>query len=406
MEVFKRDVVICGGGTAGLAAAVAAARAGASVCIVEEDAAIGGAPVDQFIQSFCGGPPQGIYAELVERMKGYADEDCRPGNFRYASYVMAYMDMLRGYPVDICVSQEIVRTQAENGVLAAVESADCRFEGKVFIDATGDGDVAALAGCRCRYGREAAGEFGERFAPEQADGMVQRCTLMYTVHRDPKAPFVPIEKGMAPFNPDEGLCWGPTVVCADTTSRQALSAARAQAMERMPKEVEKWREKGFFVDGIAPRIGVRESRRVEGLHILSYNDVMSRRSYPDGICVVNYNIDPWDPDGNPVHSQKTLASTLVPDYEIPYRCLVNAQVDNLIVAGRCISATHVVNASLRVMGICIPVGQAAGSAAAMTAQSGQPARSIDTAQLRQLLREGGVTVSLDKKAAGQGGEGT
>lgn len=394
MKTLNGEVMICGGGISGLAAAVAAARAGARVHIIEEDGTIGGAAADQYIQSFCGGPAQGIYAELIERMKRYADEDCRPGSFRYASLILSYRDMFSGYPVEIHTGQKIIHTDVRNGVLRAVETAECRFEGGVFIDATGDGNVAAMADCPFRFGREAADEFHEKFAPAVKDNKVQRCTLMYTVQRDPKAEYVEITRGMAQFNKNEGLCWGPTVFCEDTTSADALSKAYQQALSMMPEHVKKWKEKGFFISGIAPKIGVRESRRIEGLHILSYNDVMGRRQYPDGICVVNYNIDPWDLDGNPVHHAATLDSTVVPDYEIPYSCLVNGHIHNLIVAGRCISSTHVVNASLRVMGIAIPVGQAAGNAAAIAARTGKAARDIDISLLRQMQRDGKVRVSL------------
>ena len=392
METIHSDVIICGGGTAGLPAALAAARAGARVCIVEEDARIGGASADQYIQFFCGAPYQGIFHELKEKMKQYAPFK-KESTFRHSSLIMAYMDWFRDLPVSIYTRQRITRVDVRAGVIHGVESEAFRFEGKVYIDATGDGDVAALAGCTVRYGREARAEFDEAFAPEQADDKVQRCTLMYTVKRRPDAGHSQDANAMAPLDEEEGLIWGPTVICKDTTDETQLNAAQNEALRMLSEKVAFWRDKGYYITAVAPKLGVRESRRIEGLHILSYRDIAEEKTFEDSVCVVNYNIDPWDPDGNPVHDKARKQSTFMPDYEIPYRCLVNRQVENLIVAGRCISATHVANSSLRVMGICIPVGQAAGNAAFLALQQGCPARDVNTQALRALQRQGGVHVS-------------
>jgi hypothetical protein len=394
MVTIKSEVIVCGAGAAGLPAALAAARAGAEVCIVEEDARIGGATTDQFIQMFCGRPYQGIFRELCDKMLTFAPQKSA-NTFRLSSFIMSYLDFFKDLPIRIFTRQEIVNVCKDGKNILAVESATHRFEGKVYIDATGDGDVAALAGCPFRYGREAASEFDEAFAPEKADGVVQRCTLMYSVKRLPEAG-PDVLKSQAPFDGDEGLIWGPTVVCKDTLDPAQLSEAQNEALSMMPEEVAKWKEKGCIVSSIAPKLGVRESRRIEGLHILSYHDIADERSFPDGICVVKYNIDPWDPDGNPMHDKDRIKLTETPYYEIPYRCLVNDAIDNIITAGRCVSATHVVNSSLRVMGICIPMGQAAGNAAYLAVNAGCAARGVDTGALRDRQRKGGVRVSLSE----------
>lgn len=394
MNVIDSDVIVCGGGTAGLPAAVAAAREGASVCVVEEDAQIGGAAVDQYIQSFCGHPVQGIYRELVEKMDALAPENKLPNAFRASSYVMAYLDMMRDLPVKICTRQKLIKAVTENGKIVTVESDDCRYKGRVFIDATGDGHVAAMAGCPFRFGREAAEEFDEEFAPEKADGLVQRCTLMYTVRRRPDAGHSKHGNEIAYFNEDESLIWGPTVFCENPSEEGVLAAAQMEALSKMPGEYARWAEKGFYITSVAPKIGVRESRRIEGLYMLSYHDIKDEHTFEDSVCVVNYNIDPWDPTGNPVHSAKDKKRTFMPYYEIPYRCLVNGTMQNLLVAGRCVSATHVANSSLRVMGIAIPLGQAAGTAAAMAVKTSCPAADIDVDRLRRKLRDAGVCVSL------------
>ena len=396
MKTIQSDVIICGGGTAGLPAAVAAGRQGVRVCIIEEDERIGGAAVDQFVQSFCGHPVQGIYEELVQRMDAIAPEAKLPNAFRHSSYILAYLDMMADLPIEIYTRQRVRETEVRDGRITAVCTQDYRFEGAVFIDATGDGHVAAQAGCTVRFGREAASEFDEEFAPESADGFIQRCTLMFMVKHHPATTHKDIANRIAILNEDEFLIWGPTVYCTDPSDNQALAKAQDQALAMMPEQVEKWREKGFFVSSIAPKLGVRESRRIEGLHILSFRDIKEEHTHADSVCVVNYNIDPWDPDGNPQSNKERKKRTFMPFYEIPYRCLVNDTIDNLIVAGRCISSTHVANSSLRVMGICIPIGQAAGTGAALAVQNHCPTRSIDTDALRAILRAGGVHVSLSE----------
>ena len=393
MGVIKADIIVCGGGTAGLPAALAAARAGASVCVVEEDTRLVGATTDQYIQMFCGRPYQGILLELKEKMRSFAPT-VRDNTFRHSSALLAYQEFFRGLPVTFYTRQHIGKVHRDGAAIVAVETDTDRFEGKVFIDATGDGDVAVLSGCPFRFGREAAAEFDESFAPAASDGKIQRCTLMYTVKRLSDAESAD-SHGLVLLDEDEGLVWGPSVVCEDTTDPVQLAKAQEEAFAMMPAEVERWRARGFFISSVAPKIGVRESRRVEGLYMLSFHDIADERTHPDGVCVVNYNIDPWDPDGNPMHDNR-LKSTHMPDYEIPYRCMVNDKVDNLIVAGRCISATHVAQSSLRVMGIVIPLGQAAGNAAYLAVRDGKLARDIDVEVLRDMQRRGGVKVSLSE----------
>jgi len=391
MKTIKSDVVVCGGGVSGMAAALTAARAGASVAIVEECSVVGGAVTQQFIQMWCGRPFQGVMRELRDRMR--IEQSTGNDNvFRAASWLLAYNDFLQELPVSVYTREKIIHTEAADGKINAVVTDRTRFEGKVFIDATGDGDVAAMSGCAIRYGREAADEYDEPYAPAIADGKVQRCTQMYTVKRISGIESYDLT-GSVPLDDEEGLVWGPTVICQDTTDEEQLARAQAEAFSMMPGAAKMWRGKGCFISGVAPRLGVRESRRVEGLYVLSYHDIADKHMFPDSICVVNYNIDPWDPEGNPMHDNR-LKDTHMPDYEIPFRCMVNGRVENLIVTGRCISATHVANSSLRVMGIVTPLGQAAGNAAALAVKAGVPAREVDIDALRQMQRDGGVKVSL------------
>ena len=393
MKTIQADVIICGGGTAGLPAALAAARKGLRVVIIEEDSRIGGAPVDMFIQNFCGGPRQGIYKEVHAIMRRYIPQPFNDNLFYHTSYIMAYQELFQNLDIRVCNGQKLISVNHINGMIQSVESANTRYEGKIFIDATGDADIAAQTPCVIRYGRESKYEFNERFAPEAADNKVQRCTLMFTVRRKPDCPHKD-RPNWAALTEDEFLIWGPTVICEDTRDEEKVQESLDKAMGMLSQYREQWDEKGFYITAVAPKLGVRESRRIEGNYILSYNDVNNKTSHPDSFCVVSNGIDPWDPEGNPVHSANTVESTVLPDYEIPYRCLVTQKVDNMIVAGRTIASTHVVNSSLRVMPILMITGQAAGNAAALAIKGNVAVSNIDTDTLRTWMKEQGVRVSL------------
>jgi hypothetical protein len=158
--------------------------------------------------------------------------------------------------------------------------------------------------------------------------------------------------------------------------------------------MEMWKKKGFFLTNVAPKLGVRETYRIVGDYVLSYNDAMGKREFDDAICTVQYSIDPWEPEGNPFHDDEISKTCVTPYYGIPYRCLVTKKVPNMLVVGRCISATHVVNSSLRVMGIAIITGQASGIAAKLAIEENVATSNINTNKLRKILGEQGVYTSL------------
>ncbi len=397
METIRCDVLVCGGGTAGLPAALAAARKGRQVCVVEDNPRIGGAMVDQFVQLRCGEPVQGIFRELLEGAAAFNPEQKNHNGYPYASCLMVWNALFEGLPVRFFCGEPVREVELEDGAVRAVRTEYHTFCAAVVIDTTGDGVVAAMAGCPFRYGREAKSAFGERFAPETADRAVQRCTMLYQVTRRSDCPHR--EPGnWVSIDDDTFLIWGPSLECKDTTDPVCVREVQWKALEMVRAESATWLEKGFYISGIAPKIGVRESRRLVGAFTLCYNDILEKRTYPDAVAVVNYPIDFWDPVGRSVdgYSGVEEENAKTPFYEIPYRCLYNPDISNLLFAGRCISATHIAAASLRVMAIASVTGQAAGLAAAQAAEGGLSVGAVDTDRLRRELRKGGVAVSLDE----------
>lgn len=389
MKVY--DLVVCGSGPSGVAAALAAARHGLKVVIIDDDEEIGGAPVDCYIQSFCGLPYTAIHREIREKMREFNPEVKENVGFRRATYILTIRSLLAEAGVEIITGRFINRVKVENKKITAIAADDFEIKAKMYIDATGNGDISVLAGCEGRYGRESYEEYKEAFAPDRADRRVQMCTQMFMLKRCADNDTVP---NFARYNKDEFLIWGPTAECPDTSNPLEVNKTREMLISQMPKLAKEWLEKGFFITDIAPKLGVRESRRIKGKYTLKYSDVIERRRFEDSITIARYLIDPWEPEGNPLHSKKTAESCRVPYYEIPYRCLISDECENLLFCGRCISTTHVVNASVRVMPICYMTGQAAGTAAALTYESGN-CHKVDIKALQSDLRNQGMFVTLD-----------
>lgn len=136
-----------------------------------------------------------------------------------------------------------------------------------------------------------------------------------------------------------------------------------------------------------PNIGIRESRKINGIYKLTVDDLTNNIMFPDAVAMGGYPIDVHSPDGNnTVHKFLKEGSW----YSIPYRCLVTHEITNLIVAGRCISATQEACSSTRLTPIVMALGQAAGTAAAQSVAMGQPANALDTDRLRQQLKQDGA----------------
>ncbi len=396
MKEYISDVFICGSGVSGLCCAVASAREGKSVIVAEEDMCFGGSVVDYGVQLFCGRPIQGILKEVNDIMKEMDPRMEKCNAFTQGAYVYAWNTLMRGLPINIITDTRIERMETDGRNVLSVGSENAVFKAKCFVDSSGDGVLCRLAGCKMRYGREARTEFDELFAPPVADDKVQQCTLMYQIKKNRGVPYTE-RLNWAFFDDEEYLIWGPSVTCANTVDKEELRLAREKAMNMLLDDQSKrWAEKGCQITYIAPKIGVRESYRLDGRYMLSYRDVAGKKRFIDSIAVVNYLIDPWEPEGNPFHDEDKKKACETPFYEIPYRSLLPVEYDNLWVTGRCISATHVVNSSLRVMGIASVTGQSAGVAASLCIDAGKPNGQADTSLLRKKLRNGGVCVSLDE----------
>ncbi len=416
---LSADVAVVGAGASGIPAAIGAARAGAKVILLEEDPVIGGAPSDYYVCLFYGRPMTGVNAELERLLKSKYAPTPRAQFFLPSGYQHAWREILSAEPnLRVITGARAARvlhtndagTPAVAGVtVEAAPGVTFDINSKVTIDCTGSGIISDLAGCTIMYGRDAKADFGEPHAPDTADDHVQACTWMYFIQglvgiTDKARPRgVHVNVGIAPRGEDhlpqphpilEGetdpelyLHWGCAVECRDTRDPVALAEAHAKAYEVMAPDLQRLHENGYTVH-LAPRIGVRECRRVRGEHVITENDITDGAFPDDTIALADYGFDDWRSKAKggrrDKHVEEFGAATA--RYGIPYRALIPQGVDGLLVAGKCMSGTHIAQSSFRVMPIAGSTGQAAGVAAALSVKHQQQPRALDPEELRKTLR--------------------
>lgn len=413
------DVVVAGAGTGGVPAAIAAARQGAKVALVEECQFVGGAPTNMFVTFVYGKQRNGIYGEMMDmlnargEMCGHPLEnfnrgiDGRSHWYLPSSYLRVLTAMVRAEKNITLFSNATVTgvLREDKGGLPCVKGVRIRsgmleteLTAKVTVDATGSGEVAAMAGCECRYGREDKAAYGEQFAQEVADATVQPVTLMYVAQElrpDARIDWKSLSS-VTMVKPNLGwkvqgllakekkntqayLCWGPTIPVIDTRDPLQLGEAYTQAIAQGEEDFFKLLEAGYSVQ-LAPKIGLRECRRVMGETVISLKDLESGKLPSDTVAVGDYPLDIW---GQGVNYK-------LPLYGIPYRALVPKGVDGLLIAGKSISGTHVAMAAYRVQSIVGPTGQAVGTAAALAAQAGVSPRDVSIKSLQEILIKAGT----------------
>ncbi|WP_312337690.1 FAD-dependent oxidoreductase [Anaerospora hongkongensis] len=414
----KYDVVIAGGGTAGFAAGVSAARAGARTLIIEKDAFLGGTATGGMISQFMGFVDEqetkdvkGIMGELLNRLSqlNASDGVCqillggRPdmvvGAAGYDSEVLKYvMDemiieagaevIFHSKVVDVCVEDNFI-----SGLIIHNNEGLQLVKGKVVIDATFHGEVAAQAGCIWEKGRP-------------GDNLLQPSTLMFRMANVDYKKFQQLPKEekqrLALQGVKEGNLFIDNILCrplgekiffsnmsrlsANPLNIKHWSGAEMEGRRQVQKIVKYFNENvSGFEEAIlvttGSHLGLRDSRRIMGRYLLTKEDIMNGTKFDDAVAVSSYPIDIHDAEGHGYTFIKPQGSI----YYIPYRCMINDLVNNLIVTGRCISSDYEAHGSVRVMVVCIQLGEAAGLAAALSASTDQNANQIDVTIFSHLL---------------------
>ena len=418
-RVERRDVVVLGGGPCGVAAALAARRLGASVLLVERYGFLGGTATSGLYGSLCGFYTSG--SEQVQVVKGIAwemvellsSQDALMGPVRSGSMAVLLYDpptlrlvldeMLLKGGVELLLHSTVVGVKREGGRITSVrictKSGPMELEGKVYVDATGDADVCQLAKVPV-----------EKEEPLQAGSMMFRVS---NVRMEEVIPLLlsgklrekvrealasgeydlPREDGnLIPLPREGNFVVGFSRVAVDGTDVFSLTRAELEGRRQVKECLRFLRERipGFenaYLSEIAFHVGVRETRRVRGRHVLTEEEVLSGARFPDAIARCAWPIERHLP-----HLKTTELRTLEGDhwYEIPYRCCLPQELENLLVGGRCISTTSVAQASTRVIAPSMATGQACGTAAALCALQGLPAPKLPAEELREELGRGGA----------------
>jgi hypothetical protein len=408
-EVVRTDLVVAGGGIAGVCTALSAARLGLSVALVQDRPMLGGANSSE-VRVHLGGfmnlgeyPRLGdVVAEIGPAQGGNAQPPERYEDQRKLDAVAAEKN------IRLFLDTRIVAADMEGDRIGAVRGRDVvsgritRFEAPLFADCTGDGALGALAGADFRMGRESKAETGEDMAPDAPDSMVMGASVQwYTKTVDAPAPF-PTRDWMIAFTEEScehgtrgdwdwetGMMrdpigdfehirdYGMLVVYSNWAFLKNHSAKKDDYARRV-------------FDWVAFVAGKRESRRLLGDHILSQQDIFEERPHPDGTCLATWAIDLHYPmprnrknyPGEPFRSICTHNKHY--GCPIPYRCLYSRNVANLFMAGRNISVTHVALGTVRVMRTTGMMGEVVGMAASLCAKHGCTPRGVYESHLDEL----------------------
>ncbi len=420
------DVVVVGAGSAGCTAAIAAARTGASVLLIERYGFLGGTStmvLDTFYGFYVPGNDArrvvgGLPWEIVERLRAYNMVLERPSSYGAGQAVtydpttlkVVWEQTALEAGVRLRLHTFCVDTLTEHGrvtaLIVAGKSGLGLIKASVFIDASGDADLCFRAGVP--------------FEPAGADGPAQSLTTTFRLGNVDEsralqvkradlerlmreanlsgAYRLPREEGSVHRTPLPGVVATnmTRVAAVDVTDPLALTHAevegRAQAIEyaRFLRERVPGYEQAYLLN-FSTQIGIRETRRVYGEYRLTREDVLAARKFPDAIAQCGAPIEDH-------HAGKDTRWEYVPGsgtYDIPYRCLLPLAIDNLLVAGRCLSATHDAHASVRSMGQCMAMGQAAGTAAALATARQIAPRALPIATLQDHLKTAGALFSTE-----------
>ncbi|MCI5924514.1 MAG: FAD-dependent oxidoreductase [Oscillospiraceae bacterium] len=403
IPVYGRyDVIVAGGGCAGFAAAVAAARTGAKTLIIEQFPFFGGTATASLMATIVGVRNQvkpdelqvckGIGEELIlnmiaeggaEHSRNSYESEKRSDTKGDLSYNYAFdTEIFKKVTLDMAVeagcdilfhtyfADTIMEEDCVKGIIVENKSGRQAIFARVVIDATGDGDVAARAGA-------AFWQTKRDEAPRLVDA------IMYKISGfDPDTDFPGGLFG------NELVLWGPATDGRDATDAKELTdmeiATRRAVfdhLENLKKERPDLKNARVADTGVL--LGIRQTRFVKGVYTLTGDDVLEGAAFPDSIAM----------GANPVIHYFGYRRFLTHEgYEIPYRCLVPEKTDGLLVAGRCMSSDQIAYESWRAMAHILNIGEAAGTAAALSARTDVQPRKLDVSLLQKALIENGAEI--------------
>ncbi len=436
------DVIVAGAGVTGIVAAIAAAREGAKTLLTEGSGVIGGLVTGGRLTKPTGPVDSGIFWELMQRAEKMGGADTATKQSYWGDYTGIFdpevmqrviLEALEEARVEILLHArvtDVVMGDQLRGIEVSVKSGRKIILSRAAIDATGDGDLAALAGAQfllgrpsdgkmqpitsyvrlinvdtprlAKYMREFPGEFSEVVLPK--NGGASRQDYVFNLFatgftslvrkakeagewRIPKD-HVTVKTGLLPGEVNINA----TRFQGNAVDERVLSEAEIEIRKQAYNVFDFFKkyvpgfEEAALLD-VAPKIGVRETRRIVGDYLLTGEDAKSERRFEDSIAISRSAIDIHEPGG-----EGGLMLSVGRGFGVPYRCLLPKGVEGVLVAGRCISADEVAHGSTRNVPVCALTGQAAGTAAALAARAGLTPRQLKVGDLQVRLAQQGIVL--------------
>lgn len=410
------DMVVVGAGIGGICTALSAARLGLRVALVHDRPILGGNNSSEVRVHLGARIEMEPYPALGRLIREFGHS--RMGNAQPAENYADWKkdSILAAEPnVTLLRNYHAVGTQVQDGRITSVtirhitQGTELLLTAPLFCDCTGDGNLGYMAGADWRMGREGRDEFGETLAPQQADTLTMGSSVQwYSRQEDAPTQFPLFEYGLT-FN--EETC--QRVSMGEWTWETGMNYSQISQFERIRdygmlvvysnwsylknrlQSNDSYRQRSL--SWVAYVAGKRESRRLLGDYILKEDDVYKQVHHEDASFTINWHFDLHFPD--PVNSRQfpgaefkaATKTNPIPPYAVPYRCLYSRNVDNLFMAGRCISVTHVTLGSTRLMRTIGMMGEVVGMAASICHKYGVNPRQIyqhHLPELQSLMRQG------------------
>lgn len=411
-QLLKTDVLVVGGGPAGIGAALGAARTGVQTLLIESCGFFGGVaawglgmPINQMRPE--RKPRSAVHELVIEKLQAYGDQAIYIGQHQLYCNVdylkVAVLDALDAvgckYLVHLTAADALMEGNRVTGVVVSTKQGLAAISAKVVVDCTGDADVAYFAGADTMMETKEPRMPSTlllgmaNVPPEQ----IRRANMRKIADRARgKYPLIPKSWGLKPVSNCRHYWVNHTGTrdigqfdMTDPVERsQAECVSRRQALQmtRAMREFGGEELKDIELVATSPRIAVRETRRVKGGYILTEEDAATGRTFED---VIAWRSGYLDLMGYKFTKMKI--------HDVPYRAILPEKVDGLLTAGRCISATHVAMAAGKSMGNCVATGHAAGLAAALAARKGVLPRELKVARIQDALRKDGVDLTMGGK---------
>ncbi|MHC4400028.1 MAG: FAD-dependent oxidoreductase [Planctomycetota bacterium] len=407
LDGYSVDVLVVGGGPAGIGAALGAARQGADTLLIENHAFFGGVaawslgmPMNQMRPA--SKPRSNVHELILDKLLALGDQAVRIGKHQFFCNVdylkVAVLDALDEAGCKYRVHTQAVDAVVENGrvtgVVVGTKEGLATIRAKAIVDCTGDADVAYFAGAETM---KEVGSLSPNTLLLNLGNVTERQVRQAKIREAAEK-----ARQKYPLIPDR---WGLSRVANshhffinhagtrdlgqfDTTDPWQRSEAECLSRRQVVQMVQAMREfggeelKDIELVGVGPQMGVRETRRVKGSYVLTENDALEGRKFDDVIAWRSGHLDIG-----------FVRLTRMKIHDVPYRAILPEKLDGLLTAGRCISATHVAASAGKSMGNCVATGHAAGIAAAMAAKKSVVPRELNVGQVQDALRAEAVDLN-------------